>query len=110
MRRQLMICLLLIVLSLTGCGTARETEDIMYTMAIGIDTAPEKKLEVTYQLAVPARLSGTAGTVKKEESAIPTSFIATNLAEAHNLFNSTNSRTPNQSHVKVVVIGEKQSG
>lgn len=107
MRRQLTICLLLTALSLTGCGTARETEDIMYVMALGIDLAPEKKMEVTYQLAVPARLTGTAGTIKKEESALPTSFIATNLAEAQSLFNSTNSRTPNQSHVKVLVIGEK---
>ncbi len=107
MRRQLMVCLLLAALNLTGCGTARETEDIMYTMAIGVDHASDNKLEVTYQLAVPARLTGTAGTVKKEESSLPTSFITTNLAEAQNLFNSTNSRTPNQSHVKVLVIGEK---
>jgi Ger(x)C family germination protein len=104
--RLIILLVLAIFLVTAGCGGARETDEVGYVIAMGIDKGPEKdNLKVTYQLAIPRALSGTGSSDSKEATEIIT-VTATTLVEARNLLNTTIARIPNLSHVKVIIIGE----
>lgn len=104
---RLIVLLLVAVVMLTaGCGGARETDEVGYVIAMGIDKGPEKdNLKVTYQLAIPRALSGTSNSDSKEATEIIT-ITASTLVEARNLLNTTIARVPNLSHIKAIIIGE----
>ncbi|MDF2570938.1 MAG: gerBC 1 [Sporomusa sp.] len=107
-RRLLTGLLLVIALLTTGCIGSRETDDIAYVIAVGVDKSDEKMMEVTYQIALP-REQGGGG---KEGGEAASSFIlntikATNLAEARNLLTSTMGRFPSLTHTKAFIISEE---
>lgn len=109
MRCRLMLCLGLLGMTLinAGCGGGRDIDDISYTVVIGIDKAPEKRLAITYQFAVPANFVGGAEKGSKYEPGIFNTITAANLAEARNLLQSTMSRIPNFTHTKAIIISEE---
>jgi Ger(x)C family germination protein len=95
------------ILTNAGCGGGRDTDEISYTVAIGIDKAPDKRLAITFQFAVPANFVGGAEKGSKYEPGVLNTITAANLAEARNLLQSTMSRVPNYTHTKVIIIGEE---
>lgn len=106
--RLMLVLLVSIALLFTaGCSGARETDEVGYVIAMGIDKAPEKdKINVTYQLAIPRALSGTGDSDSKEATEIIT-ITANTAVEARNLLNTSIARVPNLSHIKVIILGEE---
>jgi spore germination protein KC len=97
--------LLGIGLLLSGCNGARESEEVAYIVAIGIDKAEEEGMvKVTYQIAKP-NVDGNKGEGEKDTVLITNSAVT--LAESLNLLNSTTSLVPSLSHVKALVVGQE---
>jgi spore germination protein KC len=95
---------------ISGCtGSPGEVDAIAFGLAMGIDAAEDKQIEVSYQLG---RIAPTGGG-GSDQSQAPgaTSEVVTikapNLAEARNLLGSSVATRTNLSQVKVFVIGEK---
>lgn len=104
--RVIALLVLAVALVTAGCSGARETDEVGYVIAMGIDQGPEKdNLNVTYQLAIPRALASTGSSDSKEATEVIT-ITASTLVEARNLLNTTIARVPNLSHTKVIVIGE----
>jgi len=104
--RVIALLVLTVALVTAGCSGARETDEVGYVIAMGIDQGPEKdNLNVTYQLAIPRALASTGSSDSKEATEVIT-ITASTLVEARNLLNTTIARVPNLSHTKVIVIGE----
>ncbi|MDF2634408.1 MAG: germination protein Ger(x)C family [Pelosinus sp.] len=90
---------------LSGCNGARESEEVAYIVAIGIDKAEQEGIiKVTYQIAKP-NVEGSKGEGEKDTVLITNSAVS--IAESLNLLNSTTSLTPSMSHVKVLVVGQE---
>lgn len=108
MRRLLIVLLLFVVVLVTlGCNGARETDEITYIVSLAIDAAPGGQLSVTYRMARPAALGGESGKGGADKTSEIITIIAPSLAAARDLLNSQVERSPNLSHVKIVVIGEE---
>lgn len=106
MGRRLAALLLAAVLLLTaGCNGGRETDEVAYVIAMGIDAAPGGRLKVTYRIAKPGALAGES-VVDKETSVLVT-ITAESLAIARDRMNTAVARTMNISHVKAILIGEE---
>lgn len=89
---------------LAGCNGARESEEIAYIIAVGIDKGEEAgKIKVTYQVARP-NVEGNKGEGKADTVLITNS--AATLAESLNLLKSSMALTPSLSQVKVLVVGQ----
>lgn len=105
------ILLFVVALVISGCNGGRETDEVAYVIAMGIDKVDNDKLNVTYQIAIPKALSssGDGGSSGKDGSnAVETVTItANNLAEAHNILNTMVARVPNLSHNKAFFISEE---
>lgn len=90
---------------LAGCNGARESEEVAYIIAIGIDKGEKAdQIKVTYQIARPS-VEGNKGEGKTDTVLITNS--AATLAESLNLLNSTTSLVPSLSQVKVLVVGQE---
>jgi spore germination protein KC len=90
---------------LSGCNGARESEEVAYIVAMGIDKAEEEgMIKVTYQIAKP-NVEGNKGEGEKDTVLITNSAVT--IAESLNLLNSTTSLAPSMSHIKVLVVGQE---
>jgi spore germination protein KC len=98
--------LAVLVFAILGCNGGRETDEITYVVTLGIDAAPDGLLNVTYRMARPAALGGEAGKGGGETTEIIT-ITAPSLAVARDLLNSQVERSPNLSHIKVIIVGEE---
>ena len=103
----LVVALVAVTVLLTGCNGARETDEVVFVIAIGLDRADEGMVKVTYQIAVSRALGMEASDAKQTASTI--TITAPSLAEARNLLKTTIGRSPNLSHNKVFVIGEEMA-
>ncbi|VBB07664.1 spore germination gerac [Lucifera butyrica] len=108
---RVLILLFLVLLSpvLSGCNGSKETDEVSYIIAIGIDAADNGMLEVSYRLASPRALAGSsessASSGGKTSEII--SVTAPSLAEARNLLEASLSRSVLLSHNKSFVISEQ---
>ncbi|MEN6412048.1 MAG: Ger(x)C family spore germination protein [Veillonellales bacterium] len=102
----LLICMATLSL---GCFGSRETDEVAYVLAIGIDKSDEAgMINVTYQIAIPRTLAGgPAAGAKSEKDVIDVTIKAPSLAEARSLLNSVESRAANLSHNKIFIFGEE---
>lgn len=90
---------------LSGCNGARESEEVAYIVAIGIDKAEQEgMIKVTYQIARP-NVEGNKGEGEKDTVLISNSAIT--IAESLNLLKATTALVPSMSHVKVLVVGQE---
>jgi spore germination protein KC len=97
--------LLSIGMLLTGCNGARESEEVAYIVAIGLDKAEQEgMIKVSYQIARP-NVEGTKG--ESDKDIILLTNTAVNIAESLNLLNSTTPLVPSTSHIKVFIVGEE---
>lgn len=97
---------LCLCLALTGCNGARETNDIIYIIGIGLDKKSEGMLHVTYQYTI-SRALAKEGNVSSKEAVDNITITAPTLAEAFSLLGTIFARIPNLSHVKMIIIGEE---
>ncbi len=101
------IGVMVMAMLVSGCNGARETDQVAYILALGLDkSAIEGKVLVTYQIAIPRSL-GEAGSKIGEQTSVNVSIEAANLAEARNLLNTRMARLPNLSHIKAIIIGDE---
>lgn len=107
------IIVLMILLGLStltsGCTGAKETDEIAFVIAMGIDKADQNNLKVTYRIMIPRSTGGLQGPGQEvpEGPTVIQSIVAPNTAEALNILNSTISRRPNLTHMKGLIIGEE---
>lgn len=101
--------LLLVVFcaTLAGCNGSRETDQLAYVLAIGVDQAEGELLEVTYQIALPRTTSSSDSSSDGKKSSTNLTYKSSNLAEARNLLNSTLALRSVLYHAKIIVVGEK---
>lgn len=59
------ICLLPFLI--TGCYDRKELDDLAYAIALGIDKGEEENLNITYQIAIPLKISGTDSKSRKRK-------------------------------------------
>ena len=61
--------LIILVLSflITGCYDRKELDDLAYAIALGIDKGDEKNLDITYQIAIPLKISGADSKSRKRK-------------------------------------------
>ena len=103
------LILLTMFLSL-GCNGSRETDEIAYITAVGIDSAPEGKIKVSYRIAKPAALAGEAGKAGGDGRTTEIlGIVAPSLAVARDELGASVARVPNLSHIKAIVIGEEMA-
>ena len=100
---------LAVCLILSGCSGAKETDEVAYVLAVGVDYLPNKQLNITYMLAIPRALStsGSGGGGDSGKSVAVATIKAPSLAEGRSLLSSSIGRSPDLSHVKVWIISEE---
>lgn len=90
---------------LAGCNGAKESEEVAYIVAIGIDKAEQEgMIKVTYQIARP-NVEGNKG--GSDQDILLLTNTAVTIAESLNLLNSTMALVPSMSHIKVLIVGEE---
>nr|WP_021170605.1 Ger(x)C family spore germination C-terminal domain-containing protein [Sporomusa ovata]EQB26042.1 spore germination B3 GerAC family protein [Sporomusa ovata DSM 2662] len=100
---------LTVCLILSGCFGAKETDEVAYVLAVGVDYLPNKQINITYLLAVPRALgaSGGGGDTDSGKSLVVTTIKAPSLSEGRSLLGASLGRSPDLSHIKVWVVGEE---
>lgn len=108
MVHRLLACMLLVsAFFIAGCVGSRETDDVAYVIAVGIDKAESGMMEITYQIAIPKAQGGGKSGGDEDRSFVLSTIKATNLAEARNLLTSTMGRFPSLSHTKAFIVSEE---
>lgn len=102
----LIILLTLTIFSLTGCYSKKELDNLAYVIAIGADVGSGDELNITYQIAVPLKISSESGKTG-EENYITHTVRANSLYTGNSKVNSLTSKEINLSHVKLIVYSEE---
>lgn len=98
-------CCLIFVLLTTGCWGRRETDELGYILATGIDKTEENIVKITFQIAVPSALAGGGGSGGDKASEV-ISVEAASLFGALQLANAFVSRDLTFIHNELVVVSE----
>lgn len=101
----LVILLLSISISLTGCFDQREVDDLAYVIGIGLDKGTTNALKVTLQIAVPTVIAGEGGEGGKAVTHVI--LEAPSLFSALNMSNTYVSKQLNISHAKIIVFSKE---
>jgi len=103
----------ILVMLLTGCFDQRETDDLAYPMAMGLDIGEANKLRLTLQLAAPLTISGGGGGGESSggggggESAHIVTVDTPSIYSGLNLINNIISKEITVSHTQVVLISRR---
>ncbi|MDR7865909.1 MAG: Ger(x)C family spore germination protein [Sporomusaceae bacterium] len=102
------LAVLCVAVLLAGCHGARETEEVAFVTALGLDSAADGKYKITFTVEIPRAVgaSGGGGPEAPHGPAVVTSIVAPSVAEARNLLAATMSRFSDASHLKAILIGE----
>ncbi len=100
------IFLIFSVFLLTGCYSKKELDNLAYVIAIGADVGSGDELNITYQIAVPLKISSESGKTG-EENYITHTVRANSLYTGNSKVNSLTSKEVNLSHVKLIVYSEE---
>lgn len=100
---------LAICLIVSGCSGAKETDEVAYVLAVGVDSLPNKQLNITYMIAIPRALGTSGGSSgdSSDKSVAVVTIKAPSLAEARSLLSASVGRSPDLSHIKVWIISEE---
>lgn len=102
----LIIILTLSTFLLTGCYNKKELDNLAYVIALGADVGSGDELNITYQIAVPVKISSDSGKTG-EENYITHTVTANSLYTGNSKVNSLTSKEVNLSHVKLIVYSEE---
>ncbi|MCL6615265.1 MAG: hypothetical protein K6U03_11755, partial [Firmicutes bacterium] len=97
----------------TGCWDREEVENLGLVLALGIDSLPKQRVEVTVQVAIPISLSpsgGGAGAGGGGGGGAPAQVVtktANSLPEAFRAINRTLSRRITLAQNRLIVFGEE---
>lgn len=100
-RISIVLCLLITMMSFSGCYDSSEIEELAYVIAIGIDEADANNFILTFQTAVPKSITGGEG-----ERTNILSFKTDNFLTGFKKTNEYLNRKINLSHTKVIVVSE----
>ena len=100
------IFLTLCTFLLTGCYNKKELDNLAYVIALGADVGSGDELNITYQIAVPLKISSDSGKTG-EENYITHTVTANSLYTGNSKVNSLTSKEVNLSHVKLIVYSEE---
>jgi spore germination protein KC len=115
MQKWLCLLLLPLIVLVSGCNGAHETDQLAYVVAIGLDKGENNHIIVTYQLAIPRQISGTSGGSESDtgssgegttKSFANITISAFTVAEARNQLKSIVALTPVIYHTKMIIFGE----
>lgn len=92
-----------------GCHWGKETDEVAFITAMGIDKAENDKIKVTYRIMIPRAVGGAQGGGQELPGGpgIMNTIVAANTAEAHNLLSTIMSRYANLAHMKSILISEE---
>lgn len=113
-RKFLIVCLIfiLIFLTLIGSDSINSIDNLAYIVSIGFDISENKKLKISFQIAVP---SGNSSSSSSDSSSSQSSSSIVNTVECNTLesgidiLNSYLSKKVNLSHCKAIVFSEEIS-
>ncbi|MCL4440063.1 MAG: Ger(x)C family spore germination protein [Firmicutes bacterium] len=104
------LSVLIIILSLQGCWGSRETDEMAYVLAMGLDKGPDGNITVTFQIANPKVIAGPpgggGGGAGREKPLITVSTIAPLPIAAFNIMNVERSRQISLLHTNAFIISE----
>lgn len=110
-RLTIVVLLLVCALSTLGCNGGRETDEITFVLSLGFDAAPNDHVRVTYRMARPTTPGGDSGGQgggnDNDNGSAIVSITAASLAVSRDLLSSEVARTPNLSHINVIIVGEE---
>lgn len=98
----IILCMTIIMVTLTGCYDNREIEDLTYVVAIGIDEADNNMFNLTFQTAVPKSITTGEG-----ETTDIKSFKTDNFLSGFRKTGRYLSKKINLSHTKIIVVSEE---
>lgn len=98
----IILCMTIIMVTLTGCYDNREIEDLAYVVAIGIDEADNNMFNLTFQTAVPKSITTGEG-----ETTDIKSFKTDNFLSGFRKTGRYLSKKINLSHTKIIVVSEE---
>lgn len=101
-----MALVLLLLIPLAGCWGRLELNDMAITMGLGIDLADDGKYIVSIQVVDAGEASATKGSLGRSPVVLYSSKGKT-IAEAMQRMTTSSPRTIYNSHLRVLVIGEK---
>lgn len=101
-----LIIFIVTIFCFTGCYNPNELDDLAYVIAIGVDKGVSKKLQITFQIAIPINISGEGSSPGNETSTLLT-LDADSVYEAVSLANAQISKKMNLSQNKMVVFSEE---
>lgn len=103
--------ILILILSLfltTGCYNKKELDNLAYVIGLGADIGSGDNLEITYQIAIPLKVSSNEGKTGEENFTTYT-VSAPSLYVGNSKVNALTSKEVNLSHVKLIVYSEEMA-
>lgn len=103
-----LVLVLALALSLTGCWDRAEVEELGYVLAIGIDSAPKGDAYFTFWLAVPRRMASRGGGGGGGGESVHVATVeAASLGAATTLMNTYVARRVTLEHAKAFIVSEE---
>lgn len=96
----------ILLIMTTGCYNKNELDNLAYVVALGADIGSGENLEITYQIAVPLKISSKDGQTGKENF-ITYTVSSPSLYMANSKVNAITSKEVNLSHVKLILYSEE---
>ena len=100
----LITMIMLYIIFAPGCWDRVEIEKNAFILGLGIDAGKDDHLLITYQVAL---LDAFKGEGEREKSTQQITIESSSLSEANNTLLRRFVNTPNLSHCKLIVFGEK---
>lgn len=98
--------ILLLPFFLTGCYDRYELDNLAYAIAIGVDSGENGNVDITYQIAVPLKITGENAKTGKDTYTTYT-VSAPSLSMGNAKVNTMLSKELNLSHIKLILYSEE---
>lgn len=98
--------ILLMPLFLTGCYDRFELDNLAYVIAIGIDPGENGNVNISYQVAVPVKITGE-GSESGKDTYTTYTISSPSLSMGNSMLNTLISKEINLSHIKLIVYSEE---
>lgn len=100
------LLILFIPIFFNGCYDRFELDNLAYVVALGADLGSGDNLDITYQIAIPAKMIGESNETGKQSYTTYT-VSAPSLDVANTLVNKKVSKGINLSHIKLIIYSEE---